>query len=211
MSTLLMTGWCGSAHAQFAAHTTPLMERYAARHGMDFDCVNLRYSVAPPSWMKLPQIGAALHDYDSVLWVDADIVIVDSSESILDEISPDCWQAMVAHKTECGSVPNCGLWFVTREMRAYFKTAWDSLLAQFENHPWWEQAAMLSLMGYEVIDGPKVVAGTPTELFDHTQFLSQKWNHHPRDEARVDHPAFLHATQYHDRLAVIRESAACAT
>lgn len=213
MKSLLLTGWTGVEYARMAAHTLPLMERYARRHGMDFDCVNLGFvGVAPPSWMKLPHLGSALADgYDKVLWVDADIVIVKSADNILDEVPDDAWQALVRHKTECGAVPNCGLWVVTQPMRQVFKTAWDEYLDEYRNHSWWEQAAILRLMGYEVTPKPEANPGEPTPLAEHTHYLHSRWNHHPRDEDRVDEPAFLHATQYLDRLGVVRECAACAT
>jgi hypothetical protein len=214
MSDLLMTGWCGTSFARMAAHTLPLLEGYAAKHGMDFCCVNLSNGATPPSWVKVPNIGAALRDYARVLWVDADVVVFRSQENILDEVPDDAWQAVVEHETECGTVPNCGIWLVTREMIPTLQLVWDTMRPEFLHHPWWEQAAMLTVMGYDVspVDGrPNSVLAKPTELHDRTHFLSQKWNHHPADKRAVTDPAFVHVTQYPDRLGEIRSLCANAT
>lgn len=211
MKTLLMTGWRGTDFAKMAAHTLPLMEDYAIKHGMAFCCVNLSSGGTPASWVKVPNIGTALRDYDRVLWVDADVVVLRSGENILDEMPDDAWQAVVEHETECGIVPNCGVWLVTREMIPTLQLVWDKMRPGFLNHPWWEQAAMLSLMGYEVALPPYSTFVGATELHDRTHFLSQKWNHHPADKRAVAAPAFVHVTQYPDRLGEIRSLCAHAT
>jgi hypothetical protein len=101
---------------------------------------------------------------------------------------------MVVHETNCGSVPNCGVWLVTRLMRQHLAGAWER--DQFERHPWWEQAAVLELMGYVVTSDPVATVRHPTELHARTQFLGPEWNHRPHDRNRVSEPRFWHATQY---------------
>lgn len=208
-SVLLMTGWCGVDYARMSAHTLPLMDAYATKHGMELACVNLDGKHAP-SWMKLPYIGSALRDFEAVLWIDADIVIVDSSKSILDDIEPGCVQALVRHDTECGDVPNCGMWYCTKALYPWLEQAYNSLLPTYADHPWWEQAAILSLMGYSVTPAPYAELSEPTELYERTCFLPAEWNHHPRDGRRSPHPRFVHVTQYEDRVGKVAELAAFA-
>lgn len=214
MSDLLMTGWRGTDFAKMAAHTLPLMDSYAQRHGLECHCVNLASRQAAPSWMKVPNIGAALNDYDRVLWIDADVVIVDSSENIFDWLEADAWQAVVEHETECGLVPNCGVWLVTREMIPWLEFAWEKMREAFADHPWWEQAAVMTMMGYDITltDGwPHSTLKAATELRDRTQFLPPRWNDHPADRHRPGKPAFVHVTQYADRLGEIRRLCAAST
>lgn len=211
---LLLTGWCGPAFAEIAASTEPLMDRYAAKHGMDFLSVNLHSDDSPPSWVKVSRLISAIkRGYTTCAWIDADVVIFDSSESILAEVPPQAWQAVVEHETECGLVPNCGVWVVRSEMLPVLEEVWlgrDECL----HHPWWEQAAILKRMGY----GPDVLRmhtaverGEPTLLFDRTHFLHSKWNHHPRDRRRVEAASFIHVTQYVNRALACREYANHAT
>ena len=210
MRDLILTGWRGTEFAKYASHTLPLMDAYATRHGLECYCVNLANEVTHPSWMKVPSIGLTLHDYDRVLWLDADVVIYDSSRNIFDDVDPDAWQSVVEHETECGVVPNCGVWVVTRHMIPSLEFVWDKRLA-YENHPWLEQACIMEMMGYKVTAGPHSVMGEPTNLYRRTQFLPAKWNHHPADSRKVDDPAFFHVTQYPDRLTEIRRLCADAT
>jgi hypothetical protein len=209
-----MTGWRGTEFAKIASHTLPLMDAYAQRHGFEAYCVNLADASMPPSWMKVPNIAAALAEHDRVLWLDADVVIKDSSENVFDSVDDDAWQSVVEHETECGLVPNCGVWVVTRQMLPWITFAWERMRESFADHPWWEQGAVMTMMGYRitVTNGwPHAVLEKPTELHDRTQFLPAKWNHHPADRRRADNPAFVHVTQYPDRLDAVRRLCAAAT
>lgn len=207
MSVLLLTGYAGDLHTAMAAHTLPLMQRYAKRHGLEVGCVCLGDPNIPASWMKVPAIGAALRTHEAVLWLDCDVVILDSSASVLDDIPADAWQAVVEHETECGLVPNMGVWFVRREAASWLSAARTILGEKHLHHVWWEQAAMLELMGYDVLEGP-VSMRTPRcdgcELFQRTAFLDPAWNHHPGDRRQSPWPRFVHVTQYADRLDAVR-------
>jgi hypothetical protein len=201
---LILTGWCGLAHGAMAAYTLHPMYRYAKIHGCDVDCLNLATSAAPPSWMKVPALIVALEEYDEVLWMDCDVVVSRSQENIFDELPAGSWQGMVVHQTECGEVPNCGVWLVRKAMRDTLLEMWSEDLAEYKDHCWWEQGAMLRRLGYEVSAGPVSVDRGPTPLREHSAALHAKWNHHPRDEGRVETPNFHHVTQYEDRVGEAR-------
>jgi hypothetical protein len=204
MKRLIVTGWCGLAHGAMAALTLDPMFRYAQRHGCDLDCINLASSAAPPSWLKVPTLAIALQEYDEVLWLDCDVVVSRSQESIFDELPATAWQGMVVHQTECGQVPNCGVWLVRKPIRDTLLAMWHDDLEEFRDHPWWEQGAMLQRLGYEVTVDARSVERGSTVLREHSASLHAKWNHHPRDENRTDFPNFHHVTQYDDRVAEVR-------
>ena len=204
MSTVLLTGWCGTTFAKMASHTLPLMEGYAGRHGMTFCAVNLA-GPRPPSWQKVYSLHQALQDFDTAVWIDADVVIMDASANIADELTPDAWQGLVEHDTESGRVPNCGVWVCRREMLPTLTDIWNA--ERHIGHWWWEQAAILERMGYLVTDEPRATLDSPTTLFERTTFLNATWNHHPRDARRVEQPRFVHVTMYADRVAECRRLA----
>lgn len=208
MKTLILTGFDGDEYGRMASCTLPLMRTYAERHGHDFRVVRLA-GERPPSWMKVAALVDALGEYDCVAWLDIDVVIVSPWRDLLGELLPDTWQALVEHRTECGHVPNCGVWVVTKEMRYELSLAWGEG-TDYLHHPWWEQAAMMRLMGYAVEPGPRGRLDTPTSLYERTTFLSPRWNHHSADEMKVPDPYFVHVTQYADRLGAIRDLAASA-
>lgn len=177
------------------------MERYAAKHGMGFLPVNLHSDDAPPSWVKVARLISSLkRGYETCIWLDADVVIFDSSKSILDDIPHDRGyvQALVEHDTECGLVPNCGVWVVTQAMLSTLELTWMSR-EKLLNHPWWEQASIMLQMGYRINFVPKSIDCDPTGLHDRTCFLPPRWNHHPHDARRVEGAAFMHITQYPNR------------
>jgi hypothetical protein len=146
---------------------------------------------------------AALKDYDEVLWLDSDMVIVDPSEDL--DVPADAWQALVEHHTGDGDVPNCGMWLARKPMIPVLQEVWDSV--EFLNHGWWEQAAMHKLLGYE---GRPVQHVTETELYQHTHFLDNGWNCHLWDQPPAEHPRILHATMFPDRVAAMTEWAGMA-
>jgi hypothetical protein len=204
VSGIVLTGWCGTTFAKIACHTLPLMEEYAGRHGMQFCCGNLRGERAP-SWQKVLMIHQALQDFPAVVWIDADVVVMDPSVNIAEQLRAGTWQGLVEHDTESGKVPNCGVWVCTREMLPTLTDIWNE--GKHLTHWWWEQAAILERMGYLVTDKPHATLDTPTTLYERTTFLQPTWNHHPRDARRVANSRFVHVTMYADRPAECRRLA----
>ena len=201
-SDLVLTGHSGAAFEALASVTLPRVMQYAARHGLDLWRTNLD-GERPASWQKILRIMSALDaGFDRVLWIDTDVVISDLGQNIFDEHNGHAWQALVVHDTACGSVPNCGVWLVTRCMRQYLIDAWER--EEYADHPWWEQAAVLELMGYHVTRDPVATLRQPTELHARTQVLAPEWNHHPHDRNRVAEPRFWHVTPYADRIETAR-------
>lgn len=207
MREIVLTGWCGAEFSHLAAHTMPLIARYAERHGHSWRATNMTANW-PPSWEKLMILREALRVYSAAVWIDADVVVIDGDQDIFAEVPQDSWQAMVEHETGSGTVPNCGVWVVTPAMLPYIDDVIKRLAPKYLHHGWWEQAAILELLGYTVTNEPHAVLAQPTELYRHTTFLPATWNHHPHDIRRVESPKFLHVTQYPDRLAAVKEFAA---
>lgn len=200
MKTIVLTGYAGDSFASMAKRTVPLFMEYARKHGAAFECRCL-YGSRPASWMKIPSIVQCLNGYDAVLWVDIDVVIVDSSENIFDSLG-DKAHGLVEHKTDCGLVPNCGVWIVTKAMRPVLLSMWES--NRHIDHQWWEQASLLECMGYDV-KGTSSTLSSPTPVYEAAAFLPQQWNHHPHDERRVpiEDARFVHVTQYDDRVSAV--------
>lgn len=203
MNRAIITGWTGTLFAKMGCYTLPLIEEYAAKHGAFFACGNLN-GERPPSWNKVILLLQALEQVDEVAWIDCDVVIERGDKSIFDELKEDSWQGMVEHQTECGTVPNCGIWVLRKQMIPILEEIWNS--GENINHPWWEQASIITKMGYEV-NHTNAVLGTPSDLYSKTTFLNSAWNHHPSDIRKVEEPYFRHITMYEDRLAETKKYA----
>lgn len=203
MRPLILTGWTAGDWARMAGITTPLMECYADRHGFDFSWADLA-GPRPPSWMKVIGLLQTLPGRPAVVWIDADVVIEDGTRSILHDVPANADQALVEHVTDCGTVPNCGVWVVRPAMLPLLQAAWDC--NRHITHPWWEQAVMLEQMGYAV-NGTHARLDSPTTLYERTAWLDAAWNDHPHDARRAERVRFRHVTQYADRLASVKEFA----
>lgn len=207
MNRALVTYGIG-AYAPLLDIARPLFERYAERHGYDYLELTNVPALRPLSWMKMEPLWRALQLYDAVLWLGCDVVIVDGSEDIGSQVAPDAWQGLVAHHVSEGEVPNCDIWYLRPPMAPILKQAWE--MTDLVNHPWWEQAAIIRLMGYDLGRHP-LRCETPTDLYQHTHFLPLEWNSHESSD-RAARPRFAHATYgpVDWRLAVMRRYAEAA-
>ena len=190
-------------HEELLEIALPSFERFADIHGYDLFTDAPEPSGRPASWDKLIVINALLEeDYHEVLWIGADLVIVDDSADIA--VPMTAWQAMAIHVTDDGVVPNCDFWLVRKPMQPILAAAWAQ--TRRIHAPWWEQTAILSLMGANVDVRP--ITWDPTPLYEHTHFLNPIWNWHVNDTSKVGDPRIRHATMLPDRAAAMREWAA---
>jgi len=96
----------------------------------------------------VPMLREALASFELVLWIDADAVIVDGSDDIAGLLEPERSLALVRHGEQ--RVPNTGVMLLragdlTREL---LDRTWNA--TRFVHHPWWENAALLDALGYDL-------------------------------------------------------------
>lgn len=190
-------------HAELLEIALPSFERFADLHGYELLVAEPADIKRPPSWWKIPILEDALDAYDEALWLDADVVIVDPTEDLV--IPAESHQALVEHRTADGDVPNLGVWYLRQPMRPVLDQLWRR--TDYIDHCWWEQAAMLDLLGYDHRLRPVELAKA-TELFGRTHFLETGWNIHINDTYKTAHPRIMHATMLSDRAAAMRSWAA---
>jgi hypothetical protein len=186
-------------YAELLEIALPSFKAFAARHGYDLLRPSAIGTERPAPWYKIRALQKALETYDEVLFIGADCVIVDPSDDI--EVPGDAWQGLVRHHTGDGDVPNTEFWLCRKAMLPELERVWG--LTQWLHHGWWEQAALLELMGYHVIQPTRLIA--PTELYERTHFLDAGWNVHKWDQPQPTHPRVQHATMWPDRAAIMRE------
>lgn len=197
MVTRALVTLATGAHERLLEIALPSFEAFAYRHGYELVIAEERDEGRPPSWWKVPALKAALEQHDEALWLDADTVILDGAEDL--GVPASCWQAMVEHHTGDGAVPNLGVWLVRRPMLAVLEQIWR--MTGYVDHGWWEQAAMLELLGYT---GRPVALTAPTELHGLTHFLENGWNVHRNDRTLSGRPRIMHATMHPHREAIMK-------
>lgn len=120
--------------------------KYCCIHGITCErkVVEKKNLIRPISWYKIPMILENLKEYDVVLWVDADALILNHDfdlRSIIDD------SVIYISKDQNGL--NCGVMMfrATEDTRLLLKAAWES--TEFMDHVWWEQAAIHKLFAMD--------------------------------------------------------------
>jgi hypothetical protein len=170
----------------------PTFENFAAQHSYD---LILRFAASagarPAAWAKVGLIQQLLDQYDIVVWVDADTIIMNSDTDIAAEMAAGDWMWLCRHRTPEGLVPNTGVWMFRAGPEAKSFLAKLDAHPGFDHHRWWENAAVIDLLGY---------AFDPVRLADQgaaisgVSYLSNSWNSivaDPAREPRIKHFAGL--------------------
>jgi hypothetical protein len=202
------------AHEELLDVALPTYRKFAEIHGYDLCVTRDHASDLPPAWNKVPLLLDALRHYQEVVWFDCDLVVVDASEDF-PPLYPDRDKSLgggihslVRHFESCSEVPNSGVWRVTPLVIPLLQQMMT--LEVFRDHGWWEQAALMTLMGYTVPPQGSDFRDThcrcvqPTKWSKNCQWMRLCWNSHPN--YRADKPRIVHCS-YRDmqqRLEVMR-------
>jgi hypothetical protein len=147
---------------------------YAKRHGYD---LHLHTQSADPSrsphWTKIRILRDLVERYETVVWLDSDLVIVDGRKDIADELEPDRFLYLVEHAYNDERVPNTGVMLLRSGPMAerFLDDAWA--LEEHLDHEWAEQGAIMELLGYDL---QRKRPGTETAYRAHTKLISPRWN-----------------------------------
>ncbi|CAB4899675.1 unannotated protein [freshwater metagenome] len=104
----------------------------------------------PASWGKVVLLRELLEKYDQVVWVDSDAVIVDPTADIFDGVSRGRHLHLVVHRYLDLEVPNLGVMVMKSSWwsKRFLERIWSC--EKYVEHKWWENAAALELLGYDV-------------------------------------------------------------
>jgi hypothetical protein len=163
-------------------------EPYAERHGYE---LVLRtepiQTTRPAPWSKIRLLRELALDYDVLVWLDCDLMIVDGRADVAAELDGEHLLGLVEHDFEDRRMPNSGVMVLRGGERT--ASLLDEIWAQeqYADHRWWENAAICHLLGYD-LDPPRPVRETP--LLRATKLLCPRWNairDAPVRRARIRH------------------------
>lgn len=193
--------YAAGAHEEMLDVSLPTYKAFAARHGYDVEVG--KKITDPPAWNKVPLLLDALTRYEEVVWFDCDLVVVNPTEDFppMDVDSTGRPRAMAAHSLvrhfeSFSEVPNTGVWRLRKNALELLNEAWR--LQVFRDHGWWEQSAVMTLMGYTVPPQGSDFTKTrcrcvnPTYWHEQCQFMRVAWNSHPN--YRADKPRIVHCS-----------------
>jgi hypothetical protein len=163
-------------------------EGYARRWGWELVLSSEDLSGGrPPPWGKIRLLRSLLDSYDWVLWLDADVVVVDLEADISTEIRDDKDLYITEHTWAGHSSASSGVMLLRASdwSRAFLDEVWAS--EEHVEHPWRENAAVLDLLGYG-LEPARLVR--PTGWLLRTRLIDGRWNSIELDAA--ERPAFVH-------------------
>lgn len=203
MKKILISGYNGEYFNKMSNITFPIMQEYALKYNIESALYELPLLGRPISWSKIPIIHQLLTKYDLVVWLDSDVVIKDQSEDITLQCNDNNIQYLANHNVSGNNNPNCGVWLLKKDMIPFLEKIWK--MEKHIENCWWEQAALIEIMGYEVnynsLTGNKVIfKDSNNELYKQTGKLDSKWNYCEVDVDRSQNPLFLHFAGFYDKL-----------
>jgi hypothetical protein len=147
---------------------------YARRHGYELALHTVPVETTRPvPWSKVLILRDLVEHHETVVWLDADLVVVDGRADIAAELPADRFLGLVEHRIGAARFPNSGVMVLRGGERsaAFLDAVWA--LDEYTNHQWWENAAICHLLGY-TLDPPRSVG--QTEWRTGAAFLSPRWN-----------------------------------
>lgn len=192
MSNRAIITYAADGHEELLDVALPTFKTFAQRHGYDV-IVGERMAALPPAWNKVPLLFKVLSQYQEVVWFDCDLVVVNP----IDDFPPlDKTHALVRHFEDNSEVPNSGVWRLQRDA---IPLLGDMLLLEvFHHHGWYEQAALMTLMGYTVppegsdFSETKCRNVVQTKWYKECAFMRLAYNSHPN--YRADKPRIVHCS-----------------
>jgi hypothetical protein len=176
-------------HLELLDVTGPALARYAARHGYEFVALRHRLEPSRPvAWDKVVLLHDLVARYDTVVWVDADAIVLPGAPDIAEAMRPRKFLHLVEHRTQHGRVPNSGVMALRggRTAARFLRRVWDQ--PRFVHALWWENAAVMHLLGYR--EFPKMRPAIPSAWRAGVGFIDRAWNSIPPDCA--PHPHIVH-------------------
>ena len=209
MSKALLSYAVGDAHQQMHELTLPSKRLYAETWGYTLIDADFETVSRPASWEKVGLLREALQTFDEVLFLGCDVLIAKDAPDMAGYIPPEAWHALVVHDVDgmpgslrVGYVPNCDVWFLRKPMIPVLDQI-ESMSESLRDHGWWEQAACMQLMGFNIT--PPCFRQATSLLWGYTYELDPRWNYHPWAKC-IGEPFFRHATGYNmaERLILMK-------
>ncbi|MGE7903199.1 hypothetical protein ACQKNS_02160 [Peribacillus sp. NPDC094092] len=186
----------------------PTVKLYTKLHKMDYYLKVFPTpldSTRPAPWGKIIIIKKLLNFYKTVIWIDSDALIYNPTIDIRGDINTNYPMQLVTHNNINPIFPNTGVWVVQKDSRS--NDLLDAIWQQTHtiNSAWWEQHALIELIGYRnpFLGEPKY-EGT-TKYSDWVGTLDLKWNSRHGDSS--ENPVIFHfpGFPYEQRLELMQK------
>ncbi|MDF2813895.1 MAG: hypothetical protein K0Q81_95 [Paenibacillus sp.] len=191
--TVICSMAMGNNHVNYMRWMAPTVEYYAALHQMDTVLLPLfdwkPHNARPSPWSKVILIHHLLQYYKTVIWMDADMIIVNPFINIRSELDSNTPVHVVAYRIEKKIIPSTGLWVSNHSPESFqiLNEVWRR--TEFVKDGWWEQAAFMDVIGYEPRKRSCIFRGE-TPYTRNVKFINERWN--SRMHVPVTDPIIVH-------------------
>lgn len=130
---------------------------YCNKHNLNLILSHERlHTTRHPAWEKLALILKHIHNYDYIIWVDADAFFYVDGNNILDVIQNNKETNFIFSNDRRQSMVNTGIFIVKNsEYSISFlkKWAYDPNLHKNNSHPeWWENGVLIDMINNNTLD-----------------------------------------------------------
>jgi hypothetical protein len=173
----------------------PTVHYYGYRHHID---TLVKYSnerlapERPAAWDKIVLIRNLLEIYKTVMWIDCDAIICNPIDDIRTSLEEGYPIHISTHNGIPPNFPNTGVMVLHHDDISFelLEEIWKQ--EDMINHPWWEQGALIKLLGYEHEYHQNIRYHGPTKYTSAVATLDLRWNCRPPDKELADNPAIIH-------------------
>jgi|TARA_B110000114_G_scaffold178949_1_gene212685 hypothetical protein len=173
--------------------TSKTFKKYAEKYDYVFENVKMPKMDRPYAWSKINILLDEIqkNNFEYLLWVDADSYFNNYEKNISEIIDEKKEIYMVKHYCEVHKGTkfkntkltilriNSGVMLLKSSDYNYnFLTkVWNN--KKFINHPWWEQAAIMDIIGFRAELNHNLNDNIGNSILDKIKFLSGRWNSIP--------------------------------
>ena len=173
--------------------TKETFKKYAQIQGYDFENIIMPKTGRPYAWNKISILINEIkkRNFEYLMWIDADAFFNNYNIDISGEIEQDKEIYITKHYCEVhkGSIYentkltilriNTGVLLIKNSDHnlKFFQKVWDN--EQYINHQWWEQAAMMDVMGFKSELNGNLNDNKGNYYLEKVKFLSNDWNSIP--------------------------------
>jgi hypothetical protein len=176
----------------------PALEAYADRHGWALELGEGELADGrPPSWAKVPHLLELVERYELVAWLDADTLVVDGRRDLELELRAGRDLYLVEHTVELAGgrrqvTANAGVMLLRSGpwARALLEAVWAQV--ELVEHVWWENAALMRLLGYRVEPPTSAELVAPSSWHERVAYLELAWNSLPHLGCSAPAPYVVH-------------------
>ena len=149
--------WYDSTISSYGDINYKINRAYCDKNNIDLiRCQERRHGCRHPAWERIPLILKHIHNYDYVMWIDADAFFYNDANNIIDIINENSNFNFIFSNDVGNKNINSGFFIVKNSQYSIeFLTKWsnDEDLYKCNPYPqWWDQGVLIDMFNKNILD-----------------------------------------------------------